>query len=100
MKTQQRLSDEQMAHFDTFGFLAFPGLLADCVDRIIEEFEGVWAAHGGGHHSREHGGTARSVIFPFPDQSEYLSSAPGRPTHSRHRLQPLRGRVQLHKWGR
>ena len=34
----------------------------------------MWAAHGGGHHSREHDGTARSVIFPFPDQSEYLSS--------------------------
>ena len=74
MKTQQRLSDEQMARFDAFGFMAFPGLLADSVDRIIEEFEAVWAAHGGGHAGREHDGTARSAILPFPDQSEYLSS--------------------------
>ena len=74
MKTQKPLSDEQMARFDAFGFLAFPGLLADCVDRIIEEFEEIWAAHGGGHAGREHDGTARSAILPFPDQSEYLSS--------------------------
>ena len=41
-----RLNDQQMAFFDTFGFLSFPGLLADCVDKIIDEFEAVWAAHG------------------------------------------------------
>ena len=74
MKTQQPLSEDQMDHFRTFGFLAFPGLLDDCIDRIIEEFEAIWAAHGGGHHGREHDGTARSAILPFPDRSEYLSS--------------------------
>ena len=74
MKTQERLSDDQMTFFDTFGFLAFPGLLADSVDRIIDEFERIWADHGGGHHGIPHDGTARSAIFPFPDQSEYLSS--------------------------
>ena len=37
MKTQRPLSDDQMEHFRTFGFLAFPGLLADCVDRIHGE---------------------------------------------------------------
>ena len=74
MQTQKRLSDDQMAHFDVFGFLAFPGLLADCADRIIEEFEAVWAANGGGHDGKMHDGTARSAILPFPDQSEYLSS--------------------------
>ena len=79
MKTQRRLSDEQMALFDTFGFLAFPGLLADSVDKIIEEFESIWVAHGGGHHGREHEGAARSAILPFPDQSEYLSSLPDDP---------------------
>ena len=45
-----RLNDQQMAAFDTFGFLSFPGLLADCADKIIDEFEAVWASHGGGHH--------------------------------------------------
>ena len=74
MKTQIPLSEDQMDQFRTFGFLAFPGLLDDCVDRIIEEFEAIWAAHGGGHDGREHDGTARSAIVPFPDRSEYLSS--------------------------
>ena len=74
MKTQQRLSDDQMTFFDTFGFLYFPGLLADRIDRIIEEFEKIWADQGGGHHGMPHDGTARSALFPFPDLSEYLSS--------------------------
>ena len=63
-----------MAYLDTFGFLPFHGLLADSIDRITEEFEAIWAAHGGGHDGREHQDTARSAIVPFPDQSEYLSS--------------------------
>ena len=42
MKTQRPLSEDQMEQFRTFGFLAFPGLLADCVDRIVVEFEAIW----------------------------------------------------------
>lgn len=72
--TSTRLTPQQLAFFDTFGLLFFPGLLADCVDRIIEEFEAIWTAHGGGHHGKTHDGKQRSCIFPFPDQSEYLSS--------------------------
>ncbi|MCZ6678025.1 MAG: phytanoyl-CoA dioxygenase family protein [Candidatus Poribacteria bacterium] len=72
--TSTRLTDEQMAFFDTFGFLSFPGLLADCIDQIIDEFEAIWAVHGGGHHGQLHDGERRSCIFPFPDQSEYLSA--------------------------
>ena len=71
---QTQLTPQQLAFFDTFGYLYFPGLLADCADRIIEEFEVIWAAHGGGHHGREHDGEQRSCILPFPDQSEFLSS--------------------------
>ena len=74
MKTVKRLSEQQMAFFDTFGFLYFPGLLADSADRIIEEFERIWAAHGGGHHGTPHDGKARSAMFQFADRSEYLSS--------------------------
>ncbi len=74
MKTRERLSGDQMTFFDTFGFLSFPGLLADSIDRITEEFEKIWVDHGGGHHGIPHDGTARSAIFPFPDLSEYLSS--------------------------
>jgi hypothetical protein len=67
-------TEQQLNFFNTFGFLRFPGLLADCVDRIIEEFETVWAEHGGGHHGKPHDQEQRSCIVPFPDQSEYLSS--------------------------
>jgi hypothetical protein len=68
-----RLTEQQIAFFDAFGYLAFPGLLADCIDRVVEEFEAVWAARGGGHDGRPHDGQRRSVIVPFADQSEYLS---------------------------
>ena len=69
MKTVQKLSQHQLDFFDTFGYLAFPGLLNDCIDKIIEEFEDVWAKSG-----RTHDGVKRSALVPFSDQSEYLSS--------------------------
>jgi len=72
--TDTRLTRQQTNFFNTFGYLHFPGLLADCVDRISEEFEKVWAAHGGGHHGKLHDAKQRSCIVPFPDQNEYLSS--------------------------
>jgi hypothetical protein len=72
MSTPCALTPQQLAFFDTFGYLGFPGLLADRIDRIIEEFEAVWAARGGGHHGRPHDGTRRSCIVPFIDQSPYL----------------------------
>ena len=68
------LTVQQMSFFETFGYLYLPGLLVDCVDTIIDEFETIWAAHGGGHHGHEHDGERRSCIFPFPDKSEFLSS--------------------------
>lgn len=71
--SQTRLTEQQLNFFNTFGYLYFPGLMADCVGRIVEEFEAVWAAHGGGHHGRPHDGKARAVIFPLPDRSEFLS---------------------------
>ena len=48
--TSTRLTEQQLAFFDTFGFVSFPGLLADRIDRVIEEFEAIWAANGGGHN--------------------------------------------------
>ena len=72
--TDPRLTRQQTNFFNTFGYLHFPGLLADCVDRISEEFEKVWAAHGGGHHGKLHDAEQRSCIVPFPDQNEYLSN--------------------------
>ena len=71
---QTRLTRQQLNFFNLFGYLSFPGLMVDCVDRIIEEFELIWRNHGGGHHGKPHDEQARSCIVPFPDQSEYLSS--------------------------
>ena len=72
--TDTRLTQQQIDFFNTFGYLCFSGLLADCIDGIIAEFERVWERHGGGHHGRPHDEDQRSCIVPFPDKSEYLSS--------------------------
>jgi hypothetical protein len=69
-----KLTPEQLRFFDTFGFLAFPGLIAERIGRVIEAFEGVWASRGGGHDGKPHEGKARSCIVPFIDQSAELSS--------------------------
>src|SRR5689334_7173568 len=69
-----QLTPEQLAFMDTFGYLAFPGLLNDRIDKIIEEFEGIWAERGGGHNGQKHDGKSRSCVVPFIDQSEYLAS--------------------------
>ena len=69
-----RLSKEQLACFNTFGFLHFPGLLNDRIDRIITEFEVLWAAQNGGHHGEAHDGKRRSCLAPCIDRSVYLST--------------------------
>ena len=69
MKTVQKLSQHRLDFFDTFGYLAFPGLFNDCIDKIIEEFEDIWVKSG-----RTHDKINRSALIQFPDQSKYLSS--------------------------
>ncbi len=69
-----QLTEQQLAYFDTFGYLGFPGLLNDRVDEIINDFEEVWARHGGGHNGRPHEGKERSCIVQFIDHHERLSS--------------------------
>lgn len=69
-----QLTPQQLKFMDVFGYLVFPQLMADRIDKITEEFERIFADHGGGHNGRPHDGTARSCILPFIDQSEYLSS--------------------------
>lgn len=68
------LTEQQLAHFETFGYLGFPGLLADRAAAIQDAFDEVWARNGGGHNGKPHDGTARSVTVQFLDQSEYLST--------------------------
>ena len=54
-----------MRFFDTFGFLSFPGRMADRIAEITDEFESLWAARGTGHAGKPHDGTARSCIVQF-----------------------------------
>jgi hypothetical protein len=68
-----QLTPHQLAFMDLFGYLVFPGLLNDRIDRIIAEFEQVFVDKGG-HYGIAHDGTRRSCIVPFIDQSEYLAS--------------------------
>jgi ectoine hydroxylase-related dioxygenase (phytanoyl-CoA dioxygenase family) len=68
------LTEQQLAYFHTFGFLAFPGLLSDRIGAITDEFEAIWATNGGGHAGRPHDGSARSCSVQFVDQSVYLST--------------------------
>ena len=68
------LSDQQIAFFETFGYLTFPGLFADEAEAITEEFERIWADHGGGHNRQAHDHERRSALVPFIDQSEHLSA--------------------------
>ncbi|MBX3012249.1 MAG: phytanoyl-CoA dioxygenase family protein [Caldilineaceae bacterium] len=74
MSTDVKLTEQQLTFFNTFGYLGFPGLLADRFAEIESAFEGVWGDRGGGHNGKPHDGTARSCIVPFIDQSEVLSS--------------------------
>ena len=41
------LSEQQVRFFKTFGYLGFPGLMADRIDQITEAFETVWIERGG-----------------------------------------------------
>ncbi|MCE9590126.1 MAG: phytanoyl-CoA dioxygenase family protein [Planctomycetes bacterium] len=68
-----KLTAQQLAFFDTFGFLVLPGLIKDRIEEVITEFEAVFAKHGGGHEGKPHDGKQRSCIVPFPDKSPLLS---------------------------
>lgn len=72
--TSFRLTPQQLTAFNTFGFLAFPGLLKDRVDDIIANFEQVFVSHGGGHAGLKHDGKKRSCIVQFADLNPVLSS--------------------------
>jgi len=62
-----QITPQQLAQFDTFGFLKFPGLLREEISWIIAEFEAVFTDRG-----IVHDGTLRSCIVPFADSREKL----------------------------
>jgi len=68
-----KLTDQQINYFNTFGYLGFPGMLADKIKEIIYEFEQVWVDRGGGHNGLVHDGKARSCVVPFIDQRDKLA---------------------------
>ena len=63
------LSQQQRDCFETFGYLVLPGLLNEEISWIIEEFEAVFTQRG-----VVHDGSKRSVVVPFIDQREKLST--------------------------
>ncbi len=67
-----KLNEQQIGLFETFGFLNFPGLLAQEVDWISAGFEQVWAEHGGGHDGKPHDYQRRSALIQFIDRNEKL----------------------------
>ena len=91
--TTTRLTPQQLAQFDTFGYLGFPGLLADRAQGIIDAYHAVWDAHGGGHNGKPHDGKARSVVVQFLDQSAYLSTLLDDPRIHPSSLEQVRGRA-------
>ncbi|MCC6728279.1 MAG: phytanoyl-CoA dioxygenase family protein [Chthonomonadales bacterium] len=68
------LTPRQIAFFETFGYLGFPGLLRDRIQEIVGAFGAVWGARGGGHAGSPHDGARRSCIVPFIDQHATLCS--------------------------
>ncbi len=67
-----KLTEEQIRFFDVFGFLAFPGMLHDCISEIQDEFEAIWDHNGGGHFGQQHDEERRSALAQFVDRSERL----------------------------
>lgn len=49
-----RLTPQQLAFIDTFGYLSFPELLKDKIEIIQKEFEAVWTERGGGMDGKPH----------------------------------------------
>jgi hypothetical protein len=62
-----RPTDQQQRFFETWGYLVLPGLLADEIDWVTEEYEAVWR-----ERDVIHDGSQRSCIVPFADQRERL----------------------------
>jgi ectoine hydroxylase-related dioxygenase (phytanoyl-CoA dioxygenase family) len=57
------LTQQQRAFFDTFGYLVFPGLLADRIEAISQAFEDNWVNAG-----RKHDNVNHSVLVQFMDR--------------------------------
>jgi hypothetical protein len=61
------MTEQQQRFFAAWGYLHLPGVLADAIGWIAEEFEAAWRERG-----VVHDGTKRSCIVPFIDQRARL----------------------------
>ena len=66
-KDDMRLTTNQINMFNAFGYLAFPGLFADDIEKVTNEFESMWS-------DVDHDETKRSIKIPFIDENQYLSA--------------------------
>lgn len=70
-----RLSRQQAAYFNTFGFLHLPGLFRDDIEEIIAGFERVFADPQHEHWEMQgflHGGELRVAVAGFIDKDDAL----------------------------
>lgn len=65
----EKLSSQQVGFFETFGYLVLPGLVADDIDWITQEFEAVFTDRG-----LVHDHVQRTCVVPFIDSRERLCS--------------------------
>ena len=49
-----QLTEQQVSFFETFGYFAFPNLLADRIDETIREFQAVWEQRCSDNHGKPH----------------------------------------------
>jgi Phytanoyl-CoA dioxygenase (PhyH) len=70
-----QLSPQQVAYFDTFGFLMLPGLFKDDVEEIVAGFERIFADESNTRmetHHPLHGEQRRVIILSFIDKDPCL----------------------------
>ncbi len=66
------LTEQQLRHFEIFGYLHLRSLFAQEVRGFIDRFEAIFAAQGGGHNGRPHDHEQNSNIQQFIDRDEML----------------------------
>ncbi|AZN42154.1 phytanoyl-CoA dioxygenase family protein [Paenibacillus albus] len=69
-----KVTEQQQAFFDTFGYLVFRGLMQDRIMEITEEFDQVFHKHGGNFNGKPHNFKKTSTIVAFLGHSEKLAS--------------------------
>lgn len=65
----EKLTSQQVDFFDTFGYIVLPGLLANEIGWIIDEFTAVFT-----DRNLVHDPTQRTCVVPFIDSREKLST--------------------------